>query len=92
MLISGRCSNVKCIKKGGKQLYIKVIYQNDEVGLVEACELDDLILSRKIKKFMRSEGWATIGIDPTRREPRHECSRSTDKSTSAKPEGSERRK
>ena len=40
------------------------------MGMVEAYLLDELISSKKIKKFLRSEGWVTIGIHPTRKEAR----------------------
>jgi hypothetical protein len=34
--------------------------------MVELDQLDHLIHSHKIKKFMRSEGWVTVGIDSIR--------------------------
>ena len=49
---------------------IKVMYQNNESEMVEASQLDRLISSNKIKKFLRSEGWVTVGIDPIRKESR----------------------
>jgi hypothetical protein len=49
-------------------MFIKVIYQNNEIEMVEASRLDTLISSNKIKKFLRSEGWVTVGIDPIRKE------------------------
>jgi hypothetical protein len=51
-------------------MLIKVMYQNNEIEMVEACQLDTLISSNKIKKFLRSEGWVTVGIDPIRKESR----------------------
>jgi hypothetical protein len=51
-------------------MLIKVMYQNNEIEMVEACQLDKLISSNKIKKFLRSEGWVTVGIDPIRKESR----------------------
>ena len=51
-------------------MLIKVMYQNNEIEMVEACQLDTLISSNKIKKFLRSEGWVTVGIDPIRKEKR----------------------
>ena len=45
---------------------VKVIYHNNEYDMVKPILLDELIASGKIKKFLRSEGWATIGIDPIR--------------------------
>jgi diguanylate cyclase (GGDEF)-like protein/PAS domain S-box-containing protein len=47
-------------------MLIKVMYQNNEYGKVNPFLLDELIASGKIKKFLRSEGWATISIDPIR--------------------------
>jgi hypothetical protein len=55
---------------GGKGMLIKVMYQNNEIGMVEASQLDTLISSNKIKKFLRSEGWVTVGNDPIRKESR----------------------
>jgi hypothetical protein len=51
-------------------MLIKVMYQNNEIEMVEAFQLDTLISSNKIKKFLRSEGWVTVGIDPIRKESR----------------------
>ena len=42
------------------------MYQNGETAKVEAYQLDELIAQKKIKKFLRSGGWCTIGIDPIR--------------------------
>jgi PAS domain S-box-containing protein len=47
-------------------LLIEVMYQNNEYGKVNPFLLDKMIASGKIKKFLRSEKWATIGIDPIR--------------------------
>ena len=58
---------------------IKVMYQNNEIEMVEAFQLESLISSNKIKKFLRSDGWVTVGIDPIRKE------------TKINPKGSERR-
>ena len=51
-------------------MLIKVMYQNNEIEMVEAFQLDKLISSNEIKKFLRSEGWVTVGIDPIRKESR----------------------
>ncbi len=45
---------------------IKVVYHNDETDEVEPARLDELIASHKIKKFLRTKGWATVGVDPVR--------------------------
>ena len=47
-------------------MLIPVEYKNGKQGLVEASELDELIRSRRIKKFLRLEGWVTVGRDPIR--------------------------
>ena len=47
-------------------MYVKVIYKNNEYDTVKPILLDELITSGQIDKFLRSEGWATIGIDPVR--------------------------
>jgi hypothetical protein len=49
-------------------MLINVIYQNGKYGLVEDSELDQLIVQRKIKKFLRSTGWYTLGVDTIRKE------------------------
>lgn len=51
-------------------MFISVLYQNNEIGMVEDYRLDELITSKKIKKFLRSEGWVTIGVDAIRKEDR----------------------
>ena len=47
-------------------MLITVMYQNGKIGAVEYYRLTELIGSRKIKKFLRGEGWVTIGLDPIR--------------------------
>jgi len=42
------------------------MYQDGKIGMVEFSQLDQLIQSQKIKQFMRSEGWVTLGIDSIR--------------------------
>ncbi|MBM4147416.1 MAG: hypothetical protein FJ240_14280 [Nitrospira sp.] len=51
-------------------MLINVIYQNSKYGLVEDSELDKLIVEGKIKKFLRSTGWCTLGVDPIRKDSR----------------------
>ena len=51
---------------------ISVVYRDNKMGMVDASQLDELIFSNKIKQFLRSEGWVTIGIDPIRRSPRYQ--------------------
>jgi len=47
-------------------MLIKVMHQDGTIGEIESYKLDALIHSKKIKKFRRSSGWVTIGIDPIR--------------------------
>ncbi len=42
------------------------MYDNDTIDVVEPSFLDGLIASKKIKKFLRSEGWANVATDPVR--------------------------
>ena len=51
-------------------MLINIIYQNGKYGLVENSELDELIVQGKIKKFLRSTGWCTLGVDPIRKDYR----------------------
>jgi len=53
-------------QKAGSQLLIKVMYHDNRYGEIESFKLDKLIALRKIKKFLRSEGWVTVGVDPIR--------------------------
>ena len=48
-------------------MLIKVMYKDGKLGKIEHYQLDDLIDSDKIKKFQRSSGWVTIGVDPIRK-------------------------
>jgi hypothetical protein len=47
-------------------MLIKVMFEDGSIGEIENYRLDDLIHSNKIKKFQRSSGWVTIGVDPVR--------------------------
>jgi len=47
-------------------MLIRVIYQNDKHDMVKPFILDSLLSTNKIKKFLRSDGWASIGIDRMR--------------------------
>ncbi|MEW6585719.1 MAG: GSU3473 family protein [Nitrospirota bacterium] len=48
-------------------MLITVMYRNGKVGMVEHSQLDALIKTRKIKQFMRAEGWVCIDTDPVRK-------------------------
>ena len=45
---------------------MKVIFQNNKEGLIDPCMLDQMISANRIKMFMRSDGWAMVGISPMR--------------------------
>jgi hypothetical protein len=45
---------------------IAIIYKDNKKGFVEASHLDELITQNRIKKFLRSDGWCTIGVDRIR--------------------------
>ncbi len=45
---------------------IKVVYQDDGTGLVDASELDELIETGKIMAFERSNKLVVVGLHPTR--------------------------
>jgi len=47
-------------------MLIRVKYQDETEGEIEAYQLDDFIRSNKIKKFFRSDKWVVIGKDPIR--------------------------
>jgi hypothetical protein len=47
-------------------MLIRVVYQNDKHDMVKPFILDALIYANRIKKFFRSNVWATIGSDLTR--------------------------
>jgi hypothetical protein len=47
-------------------MLLKVIYQNDKYDMVRPSLLNELIASKKVKKFYRSGGWADIEKDPIR--------------------------
>jgi PAS domain S-box-containing protein len=48
-------------------MQIKVIYHDDTIDTVDPAILDNLLSSNRIKKFLRSDGWATVGVDSLRR-------------------------
>ncbi len=45
---------------------VKVVYQNDTLDEIEPSLLDELISSHKIKRFLRSEGWASVATSRLR--------------------------
>lgn len=68
------------LKQRGKRMFIRVIYNTGKHSEVKPFQLDKLISSGRIIKFLRSDGWVTLGTDsirgiggiytgPDRREP-----------------------
>jgi hypothetical protein len=47
-------------------LKIQVIFFDNSYGLAETESLDELIKTRRIIAFRRSNGWVRIGHDPVR--------------------------
>jgi hypothetical protein len=47
-------------------MLIRILYRNGKFDMVKPAILKELITSDKLKSFFRSEGWATVGVDPTR--------------------------
>ena len=47
-------------------MLLQIISVDNQFDYVKDFRLDDLIESRKVKKFRRSTGWVTIGVDPIR--------------------------
>ena len=45
---------------------IRIMYYDNSYDMVKAFRLDDLIPKGKIAKFLRSDGWVTVGVDPIR--------------------------
>jgi hypothetical protein len=54
----------------GALIQIKIMYKNNRYGFVDPSALEQLTMASKIKKFLRSEGWAVIGRDPIRTKKR----------------------
>ena len=47
-------------------VFLKVQYDDDTLGEVKPYQLDKLISLGRVKKFLRSGGWVTIGKNKTR--------------------------
>ena len=45
---------------------IQVMYHNNKTGEIDAALLEQMISINRIKMFMRSDGWAMVGISHTR--------------------------
>ena len=46
---------------------MRVVYSNNRYDVVNDSLMQELIEKNLIKKFLRSDGWVTVGVDPTRR-------------------------
>jgi len=44
-------------------MMLNVIYDNDKHDMVKTYLLDRFIESGRIRKFKRSDGWVTVGVD-----------------------------
>jgi hypothetical protein len=49
-----------------KDMMVRVMYTDNSYDLVKVTQLDGLIISGRVAKFLRAEGWVTIGLDPIR--------------------------
>jgi hypothetical protein len=47
-------------------MMLRVLYRNSKYDMVKDSFLDGLIISGRIEKFRRAQGWVTIGRDATR--------------------------
>ena len=47
-------------------MLIQVVYPDDRYDYVKEFILDALIEQGKIRRFRRSSGWVTLGMDPVR--------------------------
>jgi len=45
---------------------ILVMYHNGTLDFVPAAMLSYLLVSKKLKQFQRSDGWAVVGVHPVR--------------------------
>lgn len=64
---------------------IKVLFIDGSTGMVHDTMLDSLIVTGKIKAFLRSEGWVRIGTDRIREIRFHGAARG--KKVGEKPSG-----
>ncbi|MSN27251.1 MAG: hypothetical protein GJV46_15475 [Geobacter sp.] len=56
-------------------MLIRINYPDDSFDYVKEKILDRLIESKKIKRFRRSAGWVTLGVDPVRTARREQVSK-----------------
>lgn len=45
---------------------MKVVFMDNREGIIDAALLDEMISVNMIRMFMRSDGWAMVGINPIR--------------------------
>ncbi|MFA5700416.1 MAG: hypothetical protein WC913_03970 [Desulfuromonas sp.] len=48
-------------------MLVRVQYSSGEFDYVAPATLENKLLTGKIKKFLRTSGWAVVGQDPIRR-------------------------
>lgn len=41
---------------------MQVMYQDNRIGIIDSALLNEMLASNRIKMFMRSDGWAMVGI------------------------------
>lgn len=46
---------------------ITIMNSRGFIGIVSAADLEDLIRNNEILAFMRSDGWARVGMEPMRK-------------------------
>ena len=59
----------RCIVSDFRQeepMMVRVVYDDDSYDIVKASQLDELIIAGKVAKFLRAEGWVSVGHDPIR--------------------------
>jgi hypothetical protein len=47
-------------------MLIRVQYDDNRYDMLKDVRLEEMITSKQITRFQRSDGWVTIGIDPVR--------------------------
>ncbi len=41
---------------------MQVMYQDNKIGMIDSTHLNEMLVANRIKMFMRSDGWAMVGI------------------------------
>lgn len=47
-------------------MLIQVEYDNNKFDFVKNYQLDSLLENQRIRRFKRTSGWVTVGVDPIR--------------------------